>query len=146
MFLTKIAEQSGLLAYVAPPKKMNQLEIDDEGFAKKLQAEEYTRYCRLRTQFEQERAAESRGVFAKRQRVQYLHKQTDVSYDAVIQGVHLDDGPDKPYYTIKYKKQITFTDDDGNERSDICEIEKQTNPDRLRRVIWDEDEVWEALK
>lgn len=141
MFLTKIAEQSGLLAYVVPPKKMNQLEIDDEELAKKLQAKEYKRYCSLRSQFEEERAAETRGTFAKRQRVQYLHKQTNTNYDAVIQGVHLDDGPDRPYYTIKYKRPETIFEEDGSEREEIIEIEKQTTPDRLRRVVWDEDEV-----
>mmetsp|Transcript_50790 Transcript_50790/g.61209 ORF Transcript_50790/g.61209 Transcript_50790/m.61209 type:complete len:147 (-) Transcript_50790:225-665(-) len=146
MFLTKIAEQSGLLAIVAPPKKMSQTELNDEEFARKLQAEEYKRYSRLRTQFEQERAAESLGVFAKKQRVQYLHKQTNQHYDAVIQGVHLDDGPDRPYYTIIYKRKDTITDDDGTERETIIEIEKQTTPDRLKRVVWDEDEVWQALK
>ena len=52
----------------------------------------------LDAQKKAEEAAASQGVFVKNQRVQYLNKLTNSVSDAVIIGVHFDDGPDDPYY------------------------------------------------
>ncbi|GMI30550.1 hypothetical protein TeGR_g7297 [Tetraparma gracilis] len=38
---------------------------------------------------------------------------------AVVTGVHLDDGPDDPYYTVEFRR--------GGEK-----VEKQTQPERIR--------------
>ena len=34
----------------------------------------------------------------------------------------------------------------GTEMKSAIEVEKQTDPDRLRRLEWDEDKTWEILK
>ena len=54
---------------------------------------------RLEAQFKLEREAEKRGAYVKKQRVKYFHKGSDQWFDhAMVVDVHLDDGPDKPYY------------------------------------------------
>ena len=53
---------------------------------------------RLDAQLKAETEAESRGAFCKKQRVKYHNKLLGKWNDAVIVGVHHDDGPDKPYY------------------------------------------------
>lgn len=53
---------------------------------------------RLEAQKKAEELAESKGVFAKKQRVRYHNKSNNTISDAVVVGVHYDDGPDKPYY------------------------------------------------
>lgn len=126
----------------APTKADTGSEQDLE-FAKKLQAEEYKRYQLLRSQFEQERDAEAKGVLAKKQRVEYKNQSTGVSHPAVVLDVHLDDGPDKPYYTIKYKKPLE--DDAGAQSHLVAEVEKQTDPERLKRVVWDEEAAFAAI-
>ena len=83
-------------------EKNSGVEEADLEFAKKLQAEEYKRYQILRSQFEQERAAETRGVLAKKQRVEYKNQATGVSHPAIVIDVHLDDGPDRPYYVSQH--------------------------------------------
>ena len=52
----------------------------------------------LKSQKDAEDRAENAGLFAKRQRVIYLHRGTNTQYDAIVVGVHFDDGPDDPYY------------------------------------------------
>ena len=37
-------------------------------------------------------------------------------------------------------------DDDGIEKSDELIMEKQTTPDRLTRLPWDENETWEVIR
>eukprot|EP00978_Attheya_sp_CCMP212_P002670 scaffold5469_cov54-Attheya_sp.AAC.2 len=137
MFLTKIAEKTGLLNILAPRNTNTTEEPGDAALAQKLWKEEKILFKRLETQKEKEEEAETRGAFIKQQRVKYHHKASDAYYDAVIIGVHFDDGPDRPYYTIKYKKPET--DENGAERADFLEIEKQTTVDRLERVKWNED-------
>lgn len=80
------------------PKEDDKRVQADLEFAKKLQEEEYSRYKRLRSQFDEERAAETRGVFAKKQRVRYNNQSTGTCHSAIVVGVHLDDDPNKPYY------------------------------------------------
>mmetsp|Transcript_5916 Transcript_5916/g.16075 ORF Transcript_5916/g.16075 Transcript_5916/m.16075 type:complete len:254 (-) Transcript_5916:770-1531(-) len=78
------------------------------------------------------------GRFIKNQRVTYFHKRTEVWYhDAYVLAVHLDDGPDNPYYTIRYIKET---------RSGYSQMmEKQTTRDRLQYVLWDDDKSWQLL-
>jgi hypothetical protein len=59
---------------------------------------EKRRISMLTAQKEEEDRSRKIGQFAKKQRVSYHHRGTNKQYDAVIVGVHLDDGPDKPYY------------------------------------------------
>ena len=107
--------------------------------------DEATRERRIETQKQMEVDALKRGHFAKRQRVRYHHRSTDTYYDAVVTGVHFDDGPDKPYYSIKYKRPEVQHDDDGNESTTITLRETQTTPDRLLSLPWDEGKAWEAM-
>jgi len=147
MFLNKLAEQSGISSLLSTQKGKSVAEMRDEQLARHLQQEEYQRYTRLRTQYDSERAAESRGVLAKGQCVYYVVNTETGSntYEAVVVDVHLDDGPDNPYYTIKYKKPVTVQNEDGTESQEIIEVEKQTNPDRLRRMVWNDDASWDAI-
>ena len=48
--------------------------------------------------------------------------------------------------TIKFKKQLEEELEDGSNKVEIVEVEKQTNPDRLTRVPWDEDLAWKVLQ
>ena len=79
-------------------RKQSPQDAEDEAFARKLQAEEDLRFQMLKSQKEEEDRAQQNGKYAKKQRVSYHHRGSDEYYDAVIVGVHLDDGPDKPYY------------------------------------------------
>ena len=85
------------------------------------------------------------GAFAMKQRVKYHHKATHTFFDAHVVGVHLDDGPDKPYYTIKYTTRDVAVDENG--KQDISELimEKQTTCDRLERVPFSEEETWKLI-
>ena len=71
---------------------------EDEKCAWKLQMEEHKRYRALHAQYASEMKARKCGMLAERQRVAYLHKPTGQNFEAVVVGVHLDDGPDQPYY------------------------------------------------
>jgi hypothetical protein len=78
---------------------------------------------------------EETSCFVKNQRVAYFHKASDTwMNDCYIVGVHHDDGEDKPYYTIRYKKP------DSEEP-----IEKQTTHDRLNYAPWDPEQTWAIL-
>jgi hypothetical protein len=78
---------------------------------------------------------EETSCFVKNQRVAYFHKASDTwMNDCYIVGVHHDDGEDKPYYTIRYKKP------DSDEP-----IEKQTTHDRLNYAPWDPEQTWAIL-
>lgn len=90
----------------------------------------------IQGQREREAKASSIRQYAKQQRVRYFHKLSDQWIeDVVIEGVHYDDGPDKPYYTIKYIRP-----DDG------IVLEKQTTDDRLEAADFDEHKTWAILE
>ena len=109
---------------------------------------ERTKRRRLDVQLKAEKDAEARGpnFYAKKQRVRYHNKATNSVCDAYIVGVHYDDGPNHPYYTIKYKRQCEEVLQDGSKRTVVREVEKQTNPGRLSRVPWDENAAWKVLQ
>jgi hypothetical protein len=52
-----------------------------------------------------------------------------------VVGVHFNDGPDKPYYTlhfvISYSKVL---------------VEKQTNADRVKDMPWNEGKTWPSIE
>lgn len=102
MVFSHIAQKLGIWDILAPlteeGRKQQQQQQQDEQFARKLQQQEEERYRRLKTQYDFEQKAEKINQFAKQQRVLYHYKAEDKWFDAVIVGVHLDDGPDKPYY------------------------------------------------
>jgi hypothetical protein len=85
---------------------------------------------------QRQREDDAAPLFVNNQRVRYLFKATETWYDAVIVAVHLDDGPEKPYYTIAYTRHDVETDCD-NESVVARRVEKQTTPDRLERVEFD---------
>jgi hypothetical protein len=126
-------------AKAAKPQQQEPVETDEERVLRMKQSA-------LQSQEEKERQAEMMGLFVKKQRVRYLHKATEQWFEAHIIGVHLDDGPDKPYYTIKYKKYDVAVGDDGNEVISETIMEKQTTPDRLERVPFCEDESWKLIQ
>ena len=74
----------------------------------------------------------ARNSFCKNQRVRYLHKASGRHFEAVIVAVHLDDGIDRPYYTVRYSREAET-------------IEKQTTSDRLSHVAFDEDKTYEII-
>ncbi|KAL3793668.1 hypothetical protein HJC23_010240 [Cyclotella cryptica] len=139
MVLSKLAELIGLYDVLAPIRSDDNCKPEETDRVS-------TKRSRLDAQKKAEEVAASRGVFAKNQRVQYHNKLTNAVSDAVIIGVHLDDGPDDPYYTKRYKKQQEVVQDDGSPSVRIVEVEKQTNPDRLSRVEWNAEKSWELLQ
>jgi uncharacterized FlaG/YvyC family protein len=117
MVLSHFANKWGLFDKLAPfttkqnsntsttkhkQNKESQTQItNDEKIAHKLQEEENDRYQKLKRQYDMEEKAKEINQFAKRQRVLYHSKIDNKWMDAVVVGVHLDDGPDKPYYVSK---------------------------------------------
>ena len=102
MFFSKLAERAGLLDILAPitsPWKTeeNNEEGDDAVTNSKMDHEQIKRR-RLDAQRRMEEDAESRGCFAKKQRVRYHYRTMDTVCDAVVVDVHFDDGPEHPYY------------------------------------------------
>jgi hypothetical protein len=162
---TRIAENLGLFDIMAPRKKTEVKGAANRGgrgknttnAAKDAETQQEPsetdeerqlglKKAALQSQKEKEKQAESMGSFVKKQRVKYLHKATEQWFDAHIIGVHFDDGPDKPYYTIKYKKDDGAVGDNGDEIISETIMEKQTTPDRLERVPFCEDESWKLIK
>ena len=151
---SKFANKIGLYDFLAPSGKPrrssnnNSASEDDTTNSSSDADRNRLKRNRLDAQLKAEKDAEARGpkFFAEKQRVRYLNKATNSICDAVVVGVHYDDGPDNPYYTIKYKKQCEEILDDGSKKTTVREVEKQTNPDRLSRVPWDEDKSWKVLQ
>lgn len=123
MFLSRLAERSGLFGILAPRRSKDTNKKDKNGDADEGKSndnsqdeavpvdtsgddepqeqesqEAILRKRRLDYQQKMENEAESRGAFCKKQRVKYHNRIQDTWYDAVIVGVHFDDGPDNPYY------------------------------------------------
>jgi hypothetical protein len=121
MFLSRLAERSGLLEFLAPRRSKHEKDDtlgdkderkgspkDDKKKSNKEDSVERQRKRRLDAQRKLEAEAESRGAFAKKQRVKYYHKATGEWYDdAHIVGVHFDDGIDKPYY-VRYLRYVSL--------------------------------------
>jgi hypothetical protein len=116
----------------SPESDQQALVKEDEERSEKLRKLERKSHM-LSEQKEGEERATASGVFIKKQSARYLHKASKRWFDAHVVGVHLDDGPDNPYYTIKYQS----TDGEW--------IEKQTTQERLEPVEWDEDRTWKIL-
>lgn len=57
--------------------------------------------------------------YSKNDNTIYFHKASGTNFDAKVVGVHFDDDPENPYYTIQY------TASDGER------VERQTTEDRL---------------
>lgn len=102
MFFSKFAESTGLfdlLAPIIPRSRNNGQEQEGQSASKKNKVDhEQIKRRQLDSQRKSEEVAESKGLFAKKQRVRYHNKTTDVVCDAVVVGVHFDDGPQHPYY------------------------------------------------
>ena len=87
-------------------KRRKSQESRDEALARKLQAEYDRKFRLLKAQKDAEDRAETQGLYAKKQRVSYIHRGTNTQYDAMVVGVHFDDGPDKPYYVSKKNRHL----------------------------------------
>lgn len=106
MVLSHFANKFGLWDIIAPNKvkksKRQKQQHDEEArqFQLQKQQQEKDKYQKLKIQYEIEQKAEKemKDTFAKKQRVSYYVKADDIWIDAVVVGVHFDDGPDKPYY------------------------------------------------
>ena len=114
MVLSHFANKWGLFDKLAPlttklngtttqkGNKESQTQVsNDEKIAQKLQQEENDRHQKLKSQYDMEEKAKQLNQFTKRQRVSYHSKVDGTWMDAVVVGVHFDDGPDKPYYVSK---------------------------------------------
>ena len=118
--------------------------VGEEG-DEETQRQQVIREQLLSGQRERELMANPR--FVKNQRVRYYHKMSDTWIDdAHVVGVHLDDGPDKPYYTISYPCDGGFGGGDTDGNVQRKRTEKQTTEDRLEAARWDEDRTWEILE
>ena len=108
MVLTKWAEKIGLLDIIAPKKKSKQKNGNlnrhqttappQESKQEKQKRLKEERKRKIQAQLHAEKMAETYNQFAKKQRVSYLHKGSNTTFDAVIAAVHFDDGPKNPYY------------------------------------------------
>lgn len=76
--------------------------------------------------------------FAKGQHVLYNCKISNKWCDAEVVDVHFDDGPDEPYYTIKFQRSLAAA-----ESAPFETIEKQTTACRLKRLEDDRVELSE---
>jgi hypothetical protein len=75
-------------------------EIDPRAYQRQ---EERQKQSMLQEQRARELKAATRGFFVKNQRVKYYNQANQHWIeDTTIAGVHLDDGPDKPYYVRNY--------------------------------------------
>jgi hypothetical protein len=114
MVLSHFANKFGIWDLIAPTAKregasssrqrkkqrnqQQEQEKRDEELAMKLQKEEEIRFQQLKAQHDNEERAKAINQYAKKQRVSYFSKMDDEWIDAVVVGVHFDDGPDHPYY------------------------------------------------
>ncbi len=106
MMLSHFAERLGLWDYIAPnstkPPEQIRQENQDLSLAQEVQKEEKIKYNRIKTQYDLEQKSMMNKQFAKWQRVKYYSKGDDMYVDAVVVGVHFDDGPDRPYYVSDF--------------------------------------------
>jgi len=122
-------------APASPPAPTPQ-ELRDEALARKLQAEEDRKFELLKAQLEAEELAEKNGKYAKRQRVSYHHKMTGTHYDAIIVGVHLDDGPDKPYYVSDFGVILYMIRINVANISEMPVCKSHCRPSNIQRKIY----------
>jgi hypothetical protein len=81
----------------------------------------------------------------KPQQVKYLHKATDTWHVTHIDGVRFENGPDKPYFTIKCRMHNVAVEESGIENISELNIEKQANPGRLIRMPLNADKSWKLI-
>jgi hypothetical protein len=86
--------------------------------------ESYPNETTKRTKSPQQRDTPSRSFnqYSKNENTIYFHKASGTNFDAKVVGVHFDDDPENPYYTIQYTAR------DGEQ------VERQTTEDRLLPV------------
>ena len=131
-------------------KKASSIELSNEEvpLAQKIvpRAEEQLNKVQIiGTQRQREEVASGKGAFVENQRVRYFFKGNETWYDAIIVGVHYDDGPDRPYYTIRFWRNCPEYEENHMDSVDRQVVEKQTTPDRLERVNFDPELTWKAL-
>ena len=110
MVLTKWAEKIGLLDVIAPKKKTKQkngtIQTMGESNRERQKRLKEERKRKIQAQLDAEKTAEKYNQFAKKQRVSYLHKGSNTTFDAIIAAVHFDDGPENPYYVSYFIYRI----------------------------------------
>ena len=87
-------------------RRIDQEKQNEQLSRNKVQKEDDERYRRLKSQFEIEQRAEKVNQYVKKQRVLYYSKLEDKWIDAIVVGVHFDDGPDRPYYVSLFMKSL----------------------------------------
>lgn len=113
MFL-KFVDRIGLLDVVAPKKRGKRQRRNDQG-GSVTPEEKGKGEAEVRAPQEEDpqvrlyNAQSEKGFFVEKQRVRYFHKGTETWHNnAVIVGVHFDDGPDKPYYVRELCESVPF--------------------------------------
>ena len=99
----------------------------------------------VEAQRKREEMASLKNAFVVNQQASYFCKATETRYDATIVGVHFDDGPDRPYYTVRFWRNEVENEEEGGESVVRRSVEKQTTPDRLERVDFDPEQTWRIL-
>ena len=121
MFFTKLAERIGLLDVVAPrthhrrrrsrgdasnpndapsqPPSSQSLSPKEQPNQQPSPADlQVIRRNRLKAQWDAEQRAQQHDQYAPNQRAKYHYRADDIWYDAIVVAIHLDDGPNHPYY------------------------------------------------
>ena len=116
MFFTKLADKIGLLDKMAPRKKRARVPPSSQQQqqqqkqpppppssstlppSRPLPTAEQIKRNHLQTQLLSEQHAATHNLYAPNQRVQYHYRAQDCWYDALVLAIHLDDGPNHPYY------------------------------------------------
>ena len=123
----------GLIDWLTSRK--SQAAVADEADVERRRIELKRRNELIAGQKQREERAKEQRVFTKKQRCFYFHKPTEMWLDtAQVVGVHCEDDPQNPYYTIQYSPL------DSDEV-----IEKQTTRNRLAYIEWDEELTWRIL-
>ena len=142
---SKSKEEAGTKPGSATEEVEAEVQEEEEEETNNISSEALQKQQLLQAQRHREEEATRRNKYCDKQRVRYFYKAANKWYDAVVVGVHYDDGPDKPYYTILYVRNEVEMDEEGNESVIHKKVEKQTTPDRLERVNFDADKTWDVL-
>lgn len=129
----------GLFSYLFGGKTAKddetQNQMGSDNNEERLKAEHARRQRLIEGQKEREDDAKETRVFTKNQRCFYFHKPSETWLDSAhVVGVHSEDDPSNPYYTIRYIPP-------GIEEL----VEKQTTRDRIAYIEWSPDLTWKIL-
>merc|ERR1712238_306434 len=130
MVFAKFVESIGLGNFLAPKKKT--------GNTRKRTTKKHFKETVNEQPYEKYRKKSEDTTEEEKERYETMIKQKIAA--------QFEDGPEKPYYTIKYKSPEMQTNEDGTESEMLVDIEKQTDPDRLERLEWNAEETRTILE